>query len=155
MIPRLDIIAFESNMWRGIMLNLAGAARVLKISRQRMQQLCAKNRIPEARKNGAHWEIPPEALLKFKKNREKLEYTRYTRPEGIISVQEAAHILGSSLAVICKYCGAGCIFGARKVGRRWEIPVDAFHDFKRRREAACALRIKNLCSFLKIPVEEQ
>jgi hypothetical protein len=91
-----------------------------------------KKQIPGARKNGWHWEIPYDALLEFKENRKK----PYIRSEGTISAIAAAHIMGVCYTAVCGYCEEGRIAGAKKVSHRWEIPIDAFQDFKKRREAA-------------------
>jgi hypothetical protein len=92
-----------------------------------------KNKIPGAKKNGCHWEIPYDALVNFKEDRKK---PKYIRPKGMINVTEAARIIGVCAAAVYRYCNDGRIPGAQKTHRHWEIPIGALRVFKKRREAA-------------------
>ena len=80
--------------------------------------LCRTGRIEGATKVGRDWMVPMPLDLRVV-------------PIGFVTMADAARELGISRHRVKQLCEAGSLVGARKVGKRWEIPSPV-HRVQRR-----------------------
>jgi hypothetical protein len=88
-------------------------------SAKTIRDLCARGRIPEARRPGTEWLIPENAHIEGAGIR-----LEYGENEGI-SVSEYADLHGRTPQRVYQLLSQGRIIGARRTSHGWDIPADS------------------------------